>query len=347
MNAIAENNESAREIVLGVRNLGVQYETSQGMVHAVSNVSFDVYADEVFGIAGESGCGKSTLIRALLRLLPDNATTTAEQANYRGQSLFEMREDDFRRHILWQEISLVPQSAMNSFNPVYRVGDQVVESIRAHRNTGLKEARERVVELFDVVGLQADLMNSYPHEFSGGMRQRAMIAMALSLDPGLIVMDEPTTGLDVLVQERILRRIREIRSEIRSSIILITHDIAVIAEMSDRIAVMYGGELMEQASAIDLFESPYHPYTLGLNNAFPSIRNVGGELISIPGSPPTLIGPVQSCPFEPRCPFAIDRCNNENPPPISLGEFHQVRCFRTDDAADLRQQAKEKSTWRS
>lgn len=345
MNVVA-NYESDREIVLGVHGLGVQYETSQGMVHAVSNVSFDVYDNEVFGIAGESGCGKSTLIRALLRLLPDNATTTSELADYRGQSLFAMQEEDFRRNILWQKISLVPQSAMNSFNPVYRVGDQVVESIRTHRNTSLKEARERVAELFDVVGLQADLMNSYPHEFSGGMRQRAMIAMAMSLDPGLIVMDEPTTGLDVLVQERILRRIREIRSEIKSSIILITHDIAVIAEMSDRIAVMYGGELMEQASAIDLFESPYHPYTLGLKNAFPSIRNVGGELISIPGSPPTLIGPVQNCPFEPRCPFSIDQCARQNPPPISISEFHQVRCFRTDDAPDLRLQAKEKSTWR-
>lgn len=347
MNAAVDKVVSPREVVLGVRGLGVQYETTQGIVHAVTDVAFDVYANEVFGIAGESGCGKSTLIRALLRLLPDNATTSAEVADYRGQSLFAMKQEDFRHNILWQEISLVPQSAMNSFNPVYRVGDQVIESIRAHRNVSLAEARERVVELFDVVGLQADLMNSYPHEFSGGMRQRAMIAMALSLDPGLIVMDEPTTGLDVLVQERILRRIREIRSEIQSSIILITHDIAVIAEMSDRIAVMYGGELMEQAGAIDLFESPYHPYTLGLNNAFPSIRDVGGELISIPGSPPTLIGPVQSCPFEPRCPFHIDRCKNENPQPISLSEFHQVRCFRTDDVEDLRRLAQEKSTWRS
>jgi peptide/nickel transport system ATP-binding protein len=347
MNAVIYKTEPDREIVLGVRGLGVQYETSQGMVHAVSDVSFDVYANEVFGIAGESGCGKSTLIRALLRLLPDNATTTSERADYHGQSLFEMHEEDFRRNILWQEISLVPQSAMNSFNPVYRVGDQVVESIRAHRDTSVREARERVAELFDVVGLQADLMNSYPHEFSGGMRQRAMIAMAMSLDPGLIVMDEPTTGLDVLVQERILRRIREIRAEIRSSIILITHDIAVIAEMSDRIAVMYGGELMEQASAIDLFESPHHPYTLGLKNAFPSIRQIGSELISIPGSPPTLIGPVQSCPFEPRCPFRIDRCSKELPPPITLGEYHQVRCFRTADAEELRLRAKEKSTWRS
>lgn len=341
------DNEASREVVLSVRGLGVQYETRQGIVHAVTDVSFDVFGNEVFGIAGESGCGKSTLIKALLRLLSDNATSSAEVARYRDYDLFAMPDEEFRRHILWQEISLVPQSAMNSFNPVYRVGDQVLESILAHKSIGRKEALERVAELFNIVGLQADLMRSYPHEFSGGMRQRAMIAMALALDPGLIIMDEPTTGLDVLVQERILRRVREIRSEIKSSIILITHDIAVIAEMCDRVAVMYGGELMEQASAIDLFESPYHPYTLGLNNAFPSIRNIGGELISIPGSPPTLIGPVQACPFQPRCPFSIDQCLTSNPSPVNLGEFHQVRCFRTDDPDELRRRAKEKSTWRS
>ena len=339
--------EAKREIVLAVRGLGVQYQTRQGAVHAVTDVSFDVYANEVFGIAGESGCGKSTLIRALLRLLPDNATTTADTARYQQYDLLELPEEEFRSRIRWQEISLVAQSAMNSFNPVYRVGDQVLESILTHRDMGRKQALERVADLFDIVGLQADLMRSYPHEFSGGMRQRAMIAMALALDPGLIIMDEPTTGLDVLVQERILRRIREIRSEIKSSIILITHDIAVIAEMADRIAVMYGGEIMEQATAIDLFESPYHPYTLGLNNAFPSIRNIGGELISIPGSPPTLIGPVVACPFQPRCPFSIDKCIHSNPPPVSLDEFHQVRCFCTDNPDEMRQRAKEKSTWRS
>ncbi len=345
MNIAAD--ESGREVILAVRDLGVQYETAQGTVHAVSDVSFDVYANEVFGIAGESGCGKSTLIRALLRLLPDNASTNAELARYRDYDLFSMSDKDFRQHILWQEISLVPQSAMNSFNPVYRVGDQVMESILAHRDIGRKQALERVADLFDIVGLQADLMRSYPHEFSGGMRQRAMIAMALALDPGLIIMDEPTTGLDVLVQERILRRVREIRSELKSSIILITHDIAVIAEMADRIAIMYGGEFMEQAPVIDLFESPYHPYTLGLKNAFPSIRDIGGELISIPGSPPTLIGPIKACPFQPRCPFSIDKCSNSNPSPVSLDEFHQVRCFRTDNPDELRQRAKEKSTWRS
>ncbi|MDH3377637.1 MAG: ABC transporter ATP-binding protein [Gammaproteobacteria bacterium] len=338
---------TADEFVLQVRGLGVRYQTSQGTVHAVSDVSFEVRKNEVFGIAGESGCGKSTLIRALLRLLPDNADSAAELALYRDQDLYGLSDADFRQNILWQEISLVPQSAMNSLNPVYRVGDQVVEAIRTHRRVSKAEARGRVAELFDVVGLQADLMQSFPHEFSGGMRQRAMIAMSLALDPGLIIMDEPTTGLDVLVQERILRRIREIRSEISSSIILITHDIAVIAEMSDRIAIMYGGQFMEQANAIDLFENPYHPYTLGLKNAFPSIRELGSELISIPGSPPTLVGPVTNCPFQPRCPFHLDRCASENPLPINFGEDHQVRCFRSEDANQLRHLAAEKSTWRS
>lgn len=333
--------------LLEIADLGVQYTTSQGVVHAVSNISFDVQHNQVFGIAGESGCGKSTLIRALLRLLADNATSSASRIRYKGQDLQGLSDRDFRQHILWQEIALVPQSAMNSFNPVYRVGDQIVESITAHRRCSKREARQRVVALFDVVGLQQDLMESYPHEFSGGMRQRAMIAMSLSLDPGLIIMDEPTTGLDVLVQERILRRIREIRSEIQSAIILITHDIAVIAEMSDQIAIMYGGEIMEQASATALFEQPYHPYTLGLKNAFPSIRDIGSELISIPGSPPTLVGPLTACPFEPRCPFSIEQCRQQNPEQTHAAPGHLVRCVATDNVESMRTRAAEKSTWRS
>jgi len=188
-------------------------------------------------------------------------------------------------------------------------------------------------------------MDSFPHEFSGGMRQRAMIAMALALDPGLIVMDEPTTGLDVLVQERILRRIREIRKQIRSSIILITHDIAVIAEMSDRIAVMYGGRIMEQAKSLDLFESPCHPYTLGLKNAFPSIKHLDQELISIPGSPPSLLGLQTGCPFEARCPFSSDRCKNDVPEVVVKEKFHEVSCFRHTDELELREHATKLSTW--
>ena len=331
--------------LLEVNNLNVRYQTQDGEIHAVADVSFKVFPNEVFGIAGESGCGKSTLIKGIMRLLPENAKMIASSIKHNDQEIGCMREKIFREEMLWKQISLVPQSAMNSLNPVYKVGEQIVEAIQAHTSQGIKEARERVVELFDVVGLQSEFMDSFPHEFSGGMRQRAMIAMALALDPGLIVMDEPTTGLDVLVQERILRRIREIRKQIRSSIILITHDIAVIAEMSDRIAVMYGGRIMEQAKSLDLFESPCHPYTLGLKNAFPSIKNLDQELISIPGSPPSLLGLQVGCPFEARCPFSSDRCKNDVPEVVVKEKFHEVSCFRHTDAPELREHATKLSTW--
>lgn len=331
--------------LLEVNKLNIRYQTQDGDVHAVADVSFKVFPNEVFGIAGESGCGKSTLIKGIMRLLPVNAKMDASSIKYKDQEIDSMREKNFREEVLWKQISLVPQSAMNSLNPVYRVGEQIVEAIQAHTSQGIKEARERVAELFDVVGLQSEFMDSFPHEFSGGMRQRAMIAMALALDPGLIVMDEPTTGLDVLVQERILRRILEIRKQIRSSIILITHDIAVIAEMSDRIAVMYGGRIMEQAKSIDLFESPCHPYTLGLKNAFPSIKHLDQELISIPGSPPSLLGLQAGCPFEARCPFSSDRCKKDIPEVVVKEKFHEVSCFRHTDAPELREHATKLSTW--
>ncbi len=331
--------------LLEVNKLNIRYQTQDGEVHAVADVSFKVFPNEVFGIAGESGCGKSTLIKGIMRLLPVNAKMDASSIKYKDQEIDSMREKNFREEVLWKQISLVPQSAMNSLNPVYKVGEQIVEAIQAHTSQGIKEARERVAELFDVVGLQSEFMDSFPHEFSGGMRQRAMIAMALALDPGLIVMDEPTTGLDVLVQERILRRILEIRKQIRSSIILITHDIAVIAEMSDRIAVMYGGRIMEQAKSLDLFESPCHPYTLGLKNAFPSIKHLDQELISIPGSPPSLLGLQAGCPFEARCPFSSDRCKKDIPEVVVKEKFHEVSCFRHTDAPELREHATKLSTW--
>jgi len=333
--------------LLCVRDLSVGYSTQQGVVHAVSDVSFDVQPNEVFGIAGESGCGKSTLIRALLRLLSNNGTSTASKIEFEGQDVQGLSDSAFRQSILWKRISLVPQSAMNSLNPVYRVGDQVIEAIRAHSKSSRSEARERVEFLFDIVGLQPELMKSYPHEFSGGMRQRAMIAMSLALDPGLIIMDEPTTGLDVLVQERILRRVREIRTEIASSIILITHDIAVIAEMSDRIAVMYGGKIMESAAANDLFDAPYHPYTLGLKNAFPSIKAMNTELISIPGSPPALLGDEPGCLFEPRCPFSNAACSQDLPSRHYVSDLHEVNCHRHGDVDEMRERAALKSTWHS
>ena len=336
-----------RHILMEIENLSVRYNTRAGALHAAENVSLSIGEDEVVGIAGESGCGKTTLIKALLRLLPRSATVTADRLTHKGRDVMAMSDAEFRREIIWNEIALVPQSAQASLNPVYKVGDQIVEAIQAHSRRTLAQARERVAEVFDLVGLQPGLMNAYPHEFSGGMRQRAMIAMALVLEPSLIVMDEPTTGLDVLVQERIIRNIKGLRERIGSSILLITHDIAVIAEMSNRIAIMYGGQIMEVAPAIDLFEEAVHPYTLGLQNAFPSIKQLGKELISIPGSPPVLMGGIVGCPFAARCPFALDRCRTERPPVTRIGADHVAACHRVEDSAMMRQRSTEKATWLS
>jgi peptide/nickel transport system ATP-binding protein len=303
--------------------------------------------NEVFGIAGESGCGKTTLIKSLLRLLPDGTSVTADRLAFRGRDLLSLSDRDFRREIQWNDIALVPQSAMASLNPAYRIGDQIMEAIRIHSDMSRSAARERARHMFDVVGLEPALLRSYPHEFSGGMRQRAMIAMSLVLDPGLIVMDEPTTGLDVLVQERILRRLREIRADVRSSILLITHDISVIAEMSDRIGIMYAGRIAERASAVDIFENAVHPYTLGLQNAFPSIKAPGRELISIPGSPPNLAEMIDGCLFKARCPFRLGVCDDRQPALVELGGDHVAACHRTDAAPTIREQAARSDTWRS
>lgn len=337
------------ETLLKIRNLRTHYATEQGIVRAVDGVSFDIQAGEIFGLAGESGCGKSTIIRTIMRLLPSSARVEADELSFRGEDLLTMPDSVFRRQVLWQKISLVPQSAMNALNPVYRVGDQIIEAIQAHGSMDRKTCEERVAALFDTVGLQAGLMKSYPHEFSGGMRQRAMIAMSLALNPELIVMDEPTTGLDVLVQERILRNIKEIRSQADqpAAILLITHDISVIAEMSDRIGIMYAGRLMERASAKNIFSRPFHPYTLGLKNAFPSIRAPERELISIPGAPPNLIGEIPGCLFADRCPFALEACTRKRPLDLEVSPGHGVHCMRTDHVEEFRQRAGDKRTWQS
>jgi len=334
-------------MLLNIRNLKTHYRIKDGLVKAVDGVSLSIKEDEVFGLAGESGCGKSTLIRTIMRLVPETAMIEADELSYKDQDLLALSDRQYRDKILWKEISLVPQSAMNSLNPVYRVGHQIVEAIRTHSQMAEPQAMARAENLFKGVGLQPALTRNYPHEFSGGMRQRAMIAMSLALDPGLIIMDEPTTGLDVLVQERILRELKEIRSKSKASIFLITHDISVIAEMSDRIGIMYAGRIMEQADAVELFNEPFHPYTLGLKNAFPSIRALERELISIPGSPPNLIEDIPGCVFAFRCPFAIKACNETRPPDLEIKPNHFVHCIRTDHVEEFRARAGDKKTWQS
>ncbi len=335
--------------ILNIENLKTHYSSEEGIVKAVDGVSFSIGENQVFGLAGESGCGKSTLIRTIMRLVPKSAQVTADCLEFKGHDLLSVSDQSFREKILWQGISLVPQSAMNALNPVYRVGDQCREAILAHTGLSKAEATEIVAKMFDAVGLQAGLMKAYPHEFSGGMRQRAMVAMSLVLSPELVVMDEPTTGLDVLVQERILRNLKEIRKKTKTSaaILLITHDISVIAEMSDRIGIMYAGKLMETADTMELFNEPYHPYTLGLKNAFPSIKALDRELISIPGSPPNLTQTIPGCLFSDRCPFSIDICRDKRPEDIEVLPNHFVQCHRTENIMEFRKLAGEKKTWQS
>ncbi len=332
-------------MLLEIRNLRVTYRGHRGQVRAVDGMDLLIGENESFGLVGESGCGKSTLVKALLRLLPPTALVEADVLRFKEQDLLTLSDPLFRRTVLMREIALVPQSAQNSLNPVHRVGAQIVEAIRAHSSAAPAAARERVAELFDIVGLQPDLMDRYPHEFSGGMRQRAMIAMALIFEPALLVMDEPTTGLDVLVQERLLKRIREIRARVKSSILLITHDIGVIAEASDRVGVMYAGRMLECAPTGPIFEAPWHPYTLGLRNAFPSILDLERELISIPGTPPDLSDPPQGCGFEARCPFSVSQCGETRPPLAEVEASRQSACLRSADVDSIRDAARKKSTW--
>jgi peptide/nickel transport system ATP-binding protein len=334
-------------MLLEVRNLRVTYRGAHGSVRAVDGLDLSIADSEVFGLVGESGCGKSTLVKALLRLLPPGARIEADVLRFRDHDLLAMAPARFRRDILMREIALVPQSAQNSLNPVQRVGAQIVEAIQAHSKTPTAKARERVAELFDIVGLQPELMDRFPHEFSGGMRQRAMIAMGLAFEPALLVMDEPTTGLDVLVQERLLGRIRQIRERVRLSILLVTHDIGVIAETADRVGVMYAGRMVEDAPTLPLFSQPWHPYTLGLKNAFPSILDLGRELISIPGSPPDLSNPPTGCGFAARCPFALAACIETRPAAIPVAEGRISACVRTADIEHMRAAAAQKSTWHS
>lgn len=312
---------------LSVRNLTMHYRTRKGDVSAVDDVSFELARGQSLGLVGESGCGKTSVAFSLLRLLPENAQLLSGSVYLDGCDVLALDEKEIRK-IRWRGISMVFQAAMNALDPVYRVGDQIVEALQTHfRGLSVAEARERVIELFPMVGLDPNLMDRYPHEFSGGMRQRAVIAMALSCDPRVIIADEPTTALDVIVQDRILGELRAIQQKMDMSMIYITHDIAVIAEVSDRIGVMYAGRMAELASAVDVFEKPLHPYTHALMNAFPSIEGEKQELKALPGEPPDLLSPPSGCRFHPRCSRRIESCNKLQPPFEDVGDDHFVACW--------------------
>jgi peptide/nickel transport system ATP-binding protein len=332
--------------LLDVRNLEVHYATRRGVMRAVDDISFTLEAGRHLGLIGESGCGKTTAGRAMLRVLPRNGRIAGGEIRFQGHDLVSLRDDDMRR-LRWREISMVPQSSMDSLDPVYCVGDQLREILVRRGGLARGEAEERAVALFALVGLARDRLNNYPHEFSGGMRQRAVIATALALDPDLVIADEPVTALDVIVQNQVLRTFRDLQERLNLSVIMITHDISVVAETCDDVAVMYAGKIVERATVERFFHQPYHPYTLGLQNAYPSLVNPERTLISIEGYPPDLVDPPAGCRFNTRCPFAIERCFHEEPPLIDVAPGHQAACHRWQEVEALRARAKEAATWQT
>ncbi|MGH3278674.1 MAG: ABC transporter ATP-binding protein [Trebonia sp.] len=304
--------------ILQISDLSVVYRTGGGDVRAVEGVNLTLNAGEVVGLCGESGSGKSTLAYGATRLLRSPALVTRGSVRYGGRrittggdpvDLLAMSHRELRA-TRWREIAIVFQSAMNALNPVLRVQDQLLDAVQAHLKMPRGEARDKVAQLLDLVGIPRNRLRSYPHELSGGMRQRVMIAMALAADPEVVIMDEPTTALDVVVQRDILAQVVELKERLGFAIMFITHDLSLLLELADRIAVMYAGRLMETGDARDIMRDPAHPYTRGLLNSFPSLRGPRRDLAGIPGVPPDLRDPRPGCPFVPRCGFAVPACGS-------------------------------------
>jgi peptide/nickel transport system ATP-binding protein len=313
--------------LLEVDRLVMHYRIKAGEVSAVEDVSFTVHEGESVGLVGESGCGKTSIALSLLRLLPSNAEFISGEIRLNGEDLLYLSPEEMRQR-RWKDIAMVFQGAMNSWNPVYRVGDQIRETLDTHYRGVMSydEQRTHMEKLFSSVGLTPTMLDRYPHEFSGGMRQRAVIAMALACSPQLIIADEPTTALDVIVQD-----------QMGMSIIYISHDIAVIAEVTDSLGVMYAGKLVEYGPTAQIFARPRHPYAYLLLRSTPSITGPRRQLAPLEGEPPDLFRPPTGCRFHPRCPFATDVCTTDEPPLADIGGGHRVACWHHDQVPELEQ----------
>ncbi len=313
--------------VLDVQNLTTQYRTVRGWVRAADNVSFTIQKGEAMGLVGESGCGKTTVALSLLRILPQGGRIRGGKILFDGTDLVPLSERSMRK-IRWKGISIVFQGAMNALNPVFRIGDQIVEAIKTHEpDVSKPDAQKRVEALLEMVGVDPTRASNYPHEFSGGMRQRALIAMALAVNPQLLVADEPGTALDVIVQAQVLSLMRNLKEKLNLAMVLISHDLSIVAETCDKVAIMYAGKIVEYGEISAVFKEPLHPYTQGLMGAFPSIKGQKQKLTSIPGQPPDLLDPPPGCHFHPRCPYAMDVCRHQEPPLIKVGQGeHYVAC---------------------
>src|SRR3972149_58733 len=295
--------------LLDVQDLKTYYTTLRGPVKAVEGISFQVEKGEALGLAGESGCGKTTVALSLLRLLPGAGRIIEGKVLFDNTDIVTLPEDDMRKNVRWKRMAIVFQGAMNALNPVFKVGEQIIEAIVTHEpEVSRKEAEERTRKLLEMVGIGPARGSNYPHEFSGGMRQRALIAMSIACNPDLLIGDEPGTALDVIVQAQVLRLLRELKTKLNLAMILITHDLSIIAETCEKAAITYAVVCSKYKNVVGLFKEPLHPYTQGLMAAFPSIKAARTKMKSIPGQPPDLLNPPSGCRFHPRCPYAMEVC---------------------------------------
>lgn len=329
--------------LLEVKNLTLHFKVAEGWVYAVEDVNFTLDSGETLGLVGESGCGKTTLGYGISQLLPDNAHVKSGKVIFKGKDILtpSVKKNGTLngylpaiRELRWKEISMIFQGAMNAFNPVQKVGEQIIEAIRVHDKVTRQEAEDRVIELYKLVGIPEDRIDNYPHEYSGGMRQRAMIAMALVHNPSLIIADEPTTALDVIMQRRILAEIENIQKKFNMAMIIITHDVSVVANVADKICVMYAGRIMEYGNIKDVFKHSANPYTKALFGGFPNLKGEKKRLASIPGNPPSLVEPPSGCRFHPRCKYAKEICKKEKPKMVTLPSGQQSLCHFAKEVQD-------------
>jgi peptide/nickel transport system ATP-binding protein len=330
-------------MLLEAKHLYVRYRLGKKYVHAVNDISLSVDEGKSLGLVGESGCGKTSLIKALICLLPKNCEMSGGNIYFEGKDLIRMNRKEIRR-IRWKDFSIIPQSAMNALNPVYKIRHQIAEAIKEHESIHKRELNQRLEYLFSLVGLDTKRLDSYPHQLSGGMRQRAVIAMSLALNPKLVIADEPTTALDVVTQRHIIDGINALRRKLNLALIYVSHDIFVIAETCDTVAMMYAGKILELGPRKMILEKPYHPYTLGFKNAVPQL-GVMKRLISLSGFPPDLTNLPSGCRFYSRCPFSEERCTKIDPPLEEVQQGHYVACLRVNQIEELRKLARDEKTW--
>jgi len=327
--AVREEVAAGAGHLLEVEGIETRFRTQDGTVHAVNGVSFHLEAGETLAVVGESGSGKSVTMMSLLQLLPmPPAEIAAGRAMFDGRDLLHLDLSEIQ-NVRGGKIGFIFQDPMTSLNPVLSVGFQIEESLRIHQELEAEQREARAIELLNLVGIPSpkQRLKAFPHELSGGMRQRVMIAVALACSPQVLIADEPTTALDVTIQAQIIELVKELRERLGTAVIWITHDLGVVAGVADRVAVMYGGQIVEEGPVGDIYGRPQHPYTVGLLGSLPRLDQKGFELISIKGSPPRLAEPPASCTFAPRCPWVFDRCRQENPQLVSIAESRKVACF--------------------